>query len=71
MKSIEEKRMTKFKMRWSATARQIARFRTDQSGATAVEYAMIAVGIAVVIVVAVTAIGSSVKGSFTSVSSGL
>jgi pilus assembly protein Flp/PilA len=50
---------------------QIRRFCADENGATAVEYAIIAVGVAVVIVVAVTGIGSSVKASFTSASNGL
>ncbi len=49
---------------------QFRRFCANESGATAVEYAMIAVGIAVVIVAAVTSIGSSVKGAFTSASNG-
>jgi pilus assembly protein Flp/PilA len=48
----------------------IRRFGNDQSGATAIEYAMIAIGISVVIVAAVTSIGASVKGAFTSASNG-
>jgi pilus assembly protein Flp/PilA len=50
--------------------REFGRFSADDRAATAVEYAIIAVGIAVVIVVAVTGIGSSVKASFTSASNG-
>jgi pilus assembly protein Flp/PilA len=37
------------------------RFRADESGATAIEYALIAAGIAVAIVTAVTNLGSTVK----------
>ena len=59
--------MTRLQMLCANAGRQIDRFRTDQSGATAIEYALIAVGIAVVIVAAVTGIGSSVKNAFTSV----
>lgn len=39
----------------------------DARGATAIEYAIIAGGIAVVIVAAVTLLGSNVKGLFESV----
>ncbi|MEH6951052.1 Flp family type IVb pilin [Nitrobacter sp. NHB1] len=39
----------------------------DESGATAIEYALIATGISIVIVAAVTGIGSSVNGRFVAV----
>jgi pilus assembly protein Flp/PilA len=48
----------------------LRRFCTNESGATAIEYAILAVGISVVIIATVTAIGTSVKNSFTSVSAG-
>jgi pilus assembly protein Flp/PilA len=48
----------------------VRRFFTDESGATAIEYSIIAAGIAVVIVLSVNAIGNSVKSKFESVSSG-
>ena len=63
-------RMTEFNTLCANAGRQIARFRSDQSGATAIEYALIAVGVSIVILAAVTSIGSSVKGSFTSASNG-
>jgi len=47
------------------------RFIDDQSGVTAIEYALIGVLIAVVIVVAVTAVGTSLSGTFTAISSAL
>ena len=47
---------------------EIRRFCADESGTTAIEYAIIAVGIAVVLVATVSAIGSSVKNTFTTVS---
>jgi pilus assembly protein Flp/PilA len=49
----------------------IAKFLADQSGATAIEYCLIAVGISIVILAAVNGIGSSLNGTFTSVNSSL
>lgn len=42
-------------------------FFADQSGATAIEYALIAAGISIVIVAAVTGIGSKLNTTFTQV----
>jgi pilus assembly protein Flp/PilA len=49
----------------------VLRFMRDESGATAIEYAMIASGVAVAIAAAVTSLGSSVKGLFTSVATAM
>jgi pilus assembly protein Flp/PilA len=49
----------------------LSRFVRDDSGATAIEYAMIASGVGVAIAAAVTSLGSGVKGLFTSVSTAL
>jgi len=49
----------------------LSRFLRDQSGATAIEYCLIAAGISIVIVVAVNGIGSTLNNSFTSVNSSL
>jgi pilus assembly protein Flp/PilA len=49
----------------------IRRFLQDKSGATAIEYAMIASGIAVAIASTVMSLGSTVKGLFTSVSTAM
>jgi pilus assembly protein Flp/PilA len=46
-----------------------SRFVRDESGATAIEYGLIAAGIAVVIIGAVSAIGSNLTSTFTKVSS--
>jgi pilus assembly protein Flp/PilA len=51
--------------------RLVSRFLSDQSGATAIEYCLIAVGISIVIITAVNGIGSSLNSSFTSVNSSL
>ena len=47
----------------------VSRFLKDQSGATAIEYGLIAAGIAVVIIAAVQSVGSNLKGTFNSVAS--
>ena len=46
-----------------------ARLLRDNSGATAIEYGLIAAGIAVVIIAAVQSVGSNLKGTFNSVAS--
>ena len=46
-------------------------FFRDKSGATAIEYGLIAAGIAVAIIAAVFALGDEVKGFFEEVSSKL
>jgi pilus assembly protein Flp/PilA len=47
------------------------RFLTDQAGATAIEYALIAAGISIVIVAAVNSIGTSLNSTFSSISNQL
>jgi pilus assembly protein Flp/PilA len=47
---------------------QVRRFLHAQEGATAIEYAIIAAGIAGVLITTVNALGGSVTGMFTSVS---
>ena len=49
----------------------ISRFLSDQSGATAIEYCLIAAGISIVIVVAVGGIGTQLNTQFTSVNASL
>jgi pilus assembly protein Flp/PilA len=49
----------------------LLRFWRDEAAATAIEYAIIAVGVSVVIVATVNSIGTSVKGLFTNVSTSL
>jgi pilus assembly protein Flp/PilA len=45
----------------------IKRFARDESGATAIEYGLIVALIAVVIITAVTTVGTNLSASFTSV----
>jgi len=47
------------------------RFLKDESGATAIEYGLIAALIAVVIIGAVTALGSTIKEKFNAVVTGM
>jgi pilus assembly protein Flp/PilA len=48
-----------------------SKFLRDQSGATAIEYCLIAVGISIVIMAAVNVIGTGLNTKFTSVNSSL
>ncbi len=49
----------------------VARFVNDESGATAIEYGLIAALIAVGIIVAATTLGTSLSGLFNSISTRL
>jgi pilus assembly protein Flp/PilA len=49
----------------------ISRFVRDESGATAIEYGLIAALIAVVIITGVTAVGTKLSTTFTKVSTAL
>ena len=49
----------------------VSRFVKDESGATAIEYGLIAAGIAIAIITAVNGVGSSLSGTFTSISNSL
>jgi pilus assembly protein Flp/PilA len=51
--------------------RLFLRFLADQSGATAIEYCLIAVGLSIVIVTAVNGIGATLNTKFTSVNASL
>jgi len=49
----------------------VMKFLADQSGATAIEYCLIAVGLSIVIVAAVNGIGSTLSGRFMSLNTSL
>jgi pilus assembly protein Flp/PilA len=49
----------------------IARFVKDESGATAIEYGLIAAGISLAIIAAVNGLGTNLNTKFTSVNSSL
>lgn len=51
--------------------RTISRFLKDETGATAIEYGLIAAGIALAIITAVKGVGSSLSTKFTSISTSL
>lgn len=46
-------------------------FLNDESGATAIEYGLIAAGIAVAIISAVSSVGTAVSGTFQSVATAM
>jgi pilus assembly protein Flp/PilA len=49
----------------------VRRFCADETGATAIEYALIAAGIAMVIITTVNGLGTNLKTKFTSISTSL
>jgi pilus assembly protein Flp/PilA len=49
----------------------IKRFISDDSGATAIEYALIAAGIALAIITAVNTLGTTLSNKFDSINSSL
>jgi pilus assembly protein Flp/PilA len=49
----------------------IKRFARDESGATAIEYGLIAAGISVTIITVVNTLGSQLKSTFSNISSQL
>jgi pilus assembly protein Flp/PilA len=50
---------------------KVLRFLRDESGATAIEYGLIAAGISVAIIVTVASVGSGLNTTFTSVQTAL
>ena len=52
-------------------SKYLTKFWKDESGATAIEYGLIAAGISIAIIAAVQATGTSLKTTFTSVSTAL
>jgi pilus assembly protein Flp/PilA len=60
-----------FKVAPMTIGRLARRFARDEAAATAVEYAIVASGIAVAIAATVMSLGSSVNGLYTSVSTHL
>ena len=49
----------------------ISRFLDDESGATAIEYCLIAVGLSIVIITAVNGIGSTLNTNFRTINTSL
>lgn len=49
----------------------VARFVKDESGATAIEYGLIAAGIALAIITVVNGLGTSLNAKFSAISSSL
>lgn len=55
----------------SAVTKKIQALATDESGATAIEYGLLAAFISVVIIATVTTIGTNLNGKFQSVANSL
>jgi pilus assembly protein Flp/PilA len=51
--------------------RTLLSFLSDESGATAIEYGLIAAGIALAIIAVVNGIGTNLNGQFSSINSSL
>jgi len=51
--------------------RALAKFLADEGGATAIEYGLIAAGIALAIIAVVNGLGTNLNGVFTSVNNSL
>jgi len=51
--------------------RTLNKFFADESGATAIEYGLIAAGIALAIIAVVNGLGSNLNGMFTSINTSL
>ncbi len=49
----------------------VSKFLSSESGATAIEYCLIAVGLSIVILTAVNGIGGTLNTNFTSINSSL
>jgi pilus assembly protein Flp/PilA len=68
---MRTKRQTMFKSPTLAIRQLLGRFRRDETGASAIEYAIIASGVSVVIVGAVAGLGTAVKGLYSDVAAAL
>jgi pilus assembly protein Flp/PilA len=60
-----------FKSATTAICTSLRRFAGDTSGATAIEYALVASGISIAIVGAVAALGTNVTGFYSNVATAL
>jgi pilus assembly protein Flp/PilA len=55
----------------ATSMRIVSRFVRDESGATAIEYGLIAAGIAIAIIAAVNALGTALDAKFDSITTAL
>jgi pilus assembly protein Flp/PilA len=55
----------------ATSMRTVSRFLRDDSGATAIEYGLIAAGIAIAIIAAVNALGTALSGKFDQIKTAL
>jgi pilus assembly protein Flp/PilA len=64
MSPRQESTMRRFFATDRVLADDVRRFMRDECGATAIEYALIAAGVSVAIVTAVTGLGSQIQSTF-------
>ena len=55
---------------WAKTLGHVARFERDESGATAIEYALIGGLLSIMVIAGATQIGGAVRGFFQAVAAG-
>ena len=63
--------MFQYPATWSVHMSKVFAFLKDESGATAIEYGLIAAGISIVIVASVNSVGSTLNGTFAEISTQL
>ena len=56
-----------YEVTWSMQMSKVFAFLKDESGATAIEYGLIAAGISVVIIAAVSSVGDNLNTTFKSI----
>jgi pilus assembly protein Flp/PilA len=71
MASLETPGGTGAHEEWHHMKQSLLKFLNDESGATAIEYGLIAAGIALAIIAAVNGLGSNLNTVFSSVNSSL
>jgi pilus assembly protein Flp/PilA len=65
------RKWARVKRRRKSMMRFVRRFLSDAAGATAIEYALVASLISITIIAGATAIGTSLSGTFTTISNSL
>ena len=63
--------LLRYSASWSVSHVNVFAFLKDESGATAIEYGLIAAGISIVIIASVNSVGTTLNGTFSTVSTQL
>jgi pilus assembly protein Flp/PilA len=62
---------TRFRQQREVQLKRFSKFWSDESGATAIEYGLIAAGISLAIIAIVNTLGGTLNGNFNSINSSL